>query len=130
MLNTYYIHDKSLFKKSYSLVTTLHPSVLIHLSLFVLSCGTSSLECGGRLEYRSVFPTATLQMLRMATSAVPPIRTADSASSRCRGTAGYRLFPGCRAAVLRHNGMPGKQHTNTELESTLCFFLALPVCLL
>lgn len=34
--------------------------------LFVISCVTSSPECEGSLGHQSVFLTATLQMLRMA----------------------------------------------------------------
>lgn len=74
---------------------------------YVISFSTSSPECKGNLGYQSVLLTATLQMLRMASWSVLPTKTADSASSRCRGTVGYRQFPNCRAAALRHSGMPG-----------------------
>lgn len=95
------------------LITFLCSSILLIplCSLVIISCVTSSRKCGGCLRCQPAFLTATLQMLRIATWSVLPTKTADSASSRCRGTAGYRLFPGCRAAVLRRSGMPANQHT-------------------
>lgn len=84
------------------------PLPLYHTSffclLFFISCSTSSPECVGSLVHQSLFQTAILQMLRMVTWSVLPIKTAYSASSRCRGTAGCRLFPDFGAAVLRHSG--------------------------
>lgn len=72
----------------------------------IFSSGSSSPECEKSLGHQSVFPTAPLQRSRKATSYALPIKTADSASSRFSTTEGFRLFPACRRAALRHEGTP------------------------